>query len=76
MAYSKITKKGQLTVPVSMRKKFQLKPGTRVSFSEKEGDLVIKPLPDIVDSAGSLAQYANAEEVLRSLLREREQPFR
>ncbi len=76
MPYSKITSKGQMTVPVTVRRKYHLKPGTRVSFEEKNGDLLLKPLPDIAETGGSLAEYADVEEVLRDLLEERKRPFR
>ncbi len=76
LPYSKITSKGQLTVPVEIRKKYRLKPGTKVLFEEKEGEVVLKTLPDIIDSAGSLSKFADADEVILNLLKERKRPFR
>lgn len=76
MPYSKITSKGQLTVPVGIRRKYRLKPGTKVVFEEKEGEVVLKALPDIAESAGSLSSFADGDQILRSLFEERKRPFR
>lgn len=76
MPYSKVTSKGQLTVPVAVRRKHHLEPGTRVSFEEKNGDLILRPLPDIADSAGSLSKHGKAEDLIQELLAERRRPFR
>jgi len=43
---SKITSKGQVTVPVEIRRKLGLRQGDRVEFSEKGGDAVIRRAPD------------------------------
>ncbi len=53
-----------------------MKPGTKVIFEEKEGEVVLRALPDIAESAGSLSRFADSDEVLRSLLEERMRPFR
>lgn len=50
--------------------------GVTVKFEEAGQGLVIKPLPDIVDSAGKLSTYARVEEVLKDVLKEREEAFR
>ncbi|MEM2466112.1 MAG: AbrB/MazE/SpoVT family DNA-binding domain-containing protein [Candidatus Bathyarchaeia archaeon] len=50
MSYSKITKKGQTTVPVQFRRKYNLREGSLVIFEETENGLVIKPAPYIADS--------------------------
>lgn len=76
MPYSKITSKGQLTVPLEIRKKYRMKPGTKVLFEEKDGEVLLKTLPDITDSAGSLSKFADANEVMLLLFDERKRPFR
>jgi antitoxin PrlF len=43
---TKITSKGQVTVPVEIRRKLGLRQGDRVEFSEKRGDTVIRRAPD------------------------------
>lgn len=43
---TKITSKGQVTVPVEIRRKLGLRQGDRVEFSEKGGDTVIRRAAD------------------------------
>ncbi|MEM2970807.1 MAG: AbrB/MazE/SpoVT family DNA-binding domain-containing protein [Candidatus Bathyarchaeia archaeon] len=76
MSYSKITKKGQTTIPVQYRRKYNMREGTLVIFEEAEDGLIIKPVPDIVDSAGKLAKYANPKELIAELIKAREENFR
>jgi len=76
MSYSKITKKGQTTIPVQFRRKYNLREGSLVVFEETEGGLIIKPVPDIVDSAGKLARYAHPKELIAELVKAREENFR
>lgn len=76
MSYSKITKKGQTTIPVQFRRKYNLKEGSLVIFEETEDGLIIKPMPDIVDSAGKLAKYGHPKELIAELIKAREENFR
>jgi len=76
MYYSKVTKKGQMTIPVEYRRKYHLEEGVTVAFEETDEGLILKPLPDITDSAGALSKYANPKELLADLLRAREESFR
>jgi len=47
MTISKATIKGQVLIPARLRKKFNIKKGTRVSITEGEGNVIlIKPVPD------------------------------
>ena len=47
MTISKATIKGQVIIPAELRKKFNIKKGTRVSIVEGEGQVIlIKSLPD------------------------------
>lgn len=76
MSYSKITKKGQLTVPLTYREKYNLREGVRVAFKETDEGLLLKPLPDIMESAGALSSYADVKEVLSNLIKDRREYFR
>jgi len=76
MSYSKITKKGQITIPVEYRRKYNLREGVTVAFEEEEKRLIIRPIPDIADSAGALSKYADPWELLADLMRVREENFR
>ncbi len=54
---SKITSKGQVTVPVEIRRKLGLRQGDRVEFCEKGGDAVIRRAPD---AANPFERYKGA----------------
>jgi antitoxin PrlF len=44
MATAAVTSKGQITIPLEVRKKLGLKPGDRVSFIEGEhGEFIFRP---------------------------------
>lgn len=41
----KVTVKGQITIPLAMRERFNLRPGTEVEFVAGKQSLEIKPRP-------------------------------
>jgi len=41
-----VTVKGQVVIPVRLRRKFGIKKGTQVSLFERDGEIVIKPITD------------------------------
>ena len=44
--YATVKAKGQVVIPVDIRRKFQIEEGTRVAFLEEEGRLLIQPVTD------------------------------
>lgn len=74
--YSRVTKKGQTTIPSVFRKKFGIEEGDKVVFEETKEGLVLKPAADVEDSAGSLSRFADAGKVLEQHLRDRKKDFR
>jgi len=62
-----VTRKGQVTIPVKIRKKFKIDENTKVAIVEEDGKIVIKKQPSIFDLAGSGAGEATVEEVKRML---------
>ena len=59
-----LTQKGQVTIPAPIRKKLGLKKGTKVSFREKKGEVIIEPLmtaPALIGSLKSLVLSKFAE---------------
>lgn len=44
METSITTTKGQIVIPKKLRAKYGMKPGTKVAFIEKDGDLILKAL--------------------------------
>lgn len=76
MSYSKLTKKGQVTIPSHLRKRYGMQEGSTVVFEESSNGIIVKPLPDIANSAGKLSRYAKVEDVLDDLIKTRKQEFR
>lgn len=58
-----VTRKGQITIPVQLRRKFGIQKNTKVEVKEEEGRIVIKKQLSILDLAGSGASKASVEEV-------------
>lgn len=54
MLTSKMTTKGQVTIPVSLRRKLGVEPADRVVFVEKEDAILVKKIPDVGELYGSL----------------------
>ncbi len=75
MSYTKVTRKGQLTIPLRFREKYNLREGVKVAFEETPEGLLLKPVPDITGSAGSLSSYADVKDVLSEILKGREEDF-
>lgn len=44
METSVVTVKGQIVVPVKIRRRFGIKKGTKVAFIEQNGKLMVQPL--------------------------------
>jgi AbrB family looped-hinge helix DNA binding protein len=46
MNKSVVTAKGQIVIPAKLRRKYGIKKGTPVSFHERNGTIVVRPLTD------------------------------
>jgi AbrB family looped-hinge helix DNA binding protein len=44
METSVVTVKGQIVIPVKIRRKYNMKRGTKLAFMEQNGKLIIQPL--------------------------------
>ena len=72
---STVTTKGQLVIPSRLRRKLGIRKGTRVSFREEKGQLILQPLTEeyIRSLCGSLKGKPSALDYwLREHRRERE----
>lgn len=59
MAATKMTRKGQVTIPVAIREKLHLKEGDFLVVNEVDGKVVLESQRDIVHrTAGVFAKYA------------------
>ncbi|MCW3995482.1 MAG: AbrB/MazE/SpoVT family DNA-binding domain-containing protein [Candidatus Bathyarchaeota archaeon] len=62
-----VTRKGQVTIPVKLRRKYGIQENTKVEIVEEDGKIVIKKQPSILDLAGSGVGEATVEEVKKML---------
>jgi AbrB family looped-hinge helix DNA binding protein len=62
-----ISSKGQLVIPVEMRKKYRLKAGSRVAVEDHGGEIRIKPNPydALLALRGKYAQFPLEEDLLQ-----------
>ena len=44
IGYATVKAKGQVVIPVDLRRRFQIEEGTRVAFLEQEGKLILQPV--------------------------------
>ncbi len=56
MLASNITSKGQVTLPASIRKKLNLKPGDRVVFTLKDNKIIAEPVSGDISSLFGLIE--------------------
>ena len=65
------TSKHQIIVPKNLRKKYNIKPGTRIMFTDKgNGEIVMRALTK--EYFESLAGWLNTPGILDDLLKEKE----
>jgi AbrB family looped-hinge helix DNA binding protein len=70
METSVVTIKGQIVVPVKIRRKFGMKKGTKIAFIEQNGKLYIQPLDKSYFE--SLAGVVGTEgKMLKSLMEDK-----
>ena len=64
---SVVTTKGQLVIPARLRRRFGIKKGTRVTFVEDAGRIIVQPVTRefILGLRGSLPGEPSALAVLR-----------
>lgn len=67
---SVITKKGQVVVPASLRKKYGITPGSKVAWIDTGAVIKLVPIPN--DPIAALRGCAKGEKLTQSLLRDRE----
>jgi len=73
MTISKVTIKGQVIIPAQLRKKFNIKKGTRIAIMEGEGRVIlIKPLPDDPIEA-SRGMLKGKKSLTKALLKDRQE---
>ena len=66
----KVAVKGQIVIPADLRKKYHITGGTRVMVTERDGEIVLKPLLSnpIKEARG---MFKGGESALKALLIDR-----
>jgi AbrB family looped-hinge helix DNA binding protein len=75
MEESTITSKGQIVVPARLRRRYGLKPGTKVYFIERDKEIVFQPVTKeyLKNVHGMLTSETSAtKELLRDRAKDRE----
>jgi antitoxin PrlF len=71
MLESRMTQKGQVTIPADVREKLGLKPGDVVQFEEHDGSWIVRPresrLADIYGAVAPRARPENWHEVRKTV---------
>jgi antitoxin PrlF len=62
-----VTRKGQVTIPASKRKKYGIKEGMQVLVKESADGIIIKPITPLEDLAGIDAGKISVEEMKKKL---------
>ncbi len=76
MAVARATVKGHVIIPADLRRKYNIKKGSKVSIYEGEGGvIIIKPLPeDPIEAAKGMLKGKTS--VLKALLHDRKEEQR
>ena len=67
----KVTRNGQTTIPAFLRAKLGIKEGTILEVDEVDGSVRLRPVPDLIELGGSLAQPGRLKRWTRELDRMR-----
>jgi AbrB family looped-hinge helix DNA binding protein len=64
---SRVTRKGQVTVPVELRRKHGIKEGVVVTFEDSSSGIILKVVPRFQDLIGADADKADLDQTLKKL---------
>jgi len=62
-----VTRKGQVTVPISLRRKYGIEEGMKVTIEDSPSGIILKVVPRIEDLAGADAGTLKVEKALEIL---------
>ena len=55
----KVTRRGQTTIPVALRRRYRIKEGSRLIVEAREDGIVMRPVTNLEDLAGSLSKVSS-----------------
>ncbi len=62
-----VTRKGQTTIPIRFRTKYNIEEGTRLQVVDTADGILLKPKQSTLDLAGSGGRYASPDEIKKLL---------
>jgi AbrB family looped-hinge helix DNA binding protein len=68
----KVTRRGQTTIPLEIRRRHRIEEGTRLVVEDRGSEIVFRRLKDLEDAAGFLAGRTSVERLNRLLAKSRE----
>ena len=69
----KVTRRGQTTIPIEIRKKFGIKEGDELLVEVTKEGILFKVIPKIEELAGVDSEFGSVEEVKREIENIREE---
>ncbi|MEW5746916.1 MAG: AbrB/MazE/SpoVT family DNA-binding domain-containing protein [Nitrospirota bacterium] len=79
MDSSTVTSKGQLVIPARLRKRYGIKPGTKVNFVERGAEILFQPVTkEFIRSVHGMltSETSVTEELLKERVKEKEREER
>ena len=58
-----VTRKGQTTIPIKLREKYNIEEGTRLQVLDTADGILLRPKKSTLDLAGSGSRFATPEEM-------------
>ena len=62
-----VTKKGQTTIPVKLRRKYKIEEGTKLAVIDTEEGILLKPKKSFWDMIGAYSKFGTPEEVKKEI---------
>jgi len=62
-----VTRKGQVTVPIELRRKYSIEEGMKITFEDSPAGIIIKVTPRLQDLIGIDAGKVDLTETLKTL---------
>lgn len=62
-----VTKKGQTTIPVKLRRKYKIEEGTKLAVIDTKEGILLKPKKSFWDMMGAYAEFGTPEDVKKDL---------
>ncbi len=62
-----VTRKGQVTIPIELRRKYKIKEGMKIIFEDSTSGIILKVIPQFQDLIGADAEKTDLQETIKIL---------